>query len=136
MIPIWLALHSLIYPFRYASGTPYTKDDGNDDYDENEMAGVCPPMPFFNGIVKQDRQTAESIILYEDYPSPLFIDLTETDPSKQFTFVTRKNSQTISNQGVVTSASDYQRQQQKRLDKQLPAPLKEKLKQVIEKRIR
>jgi hypothetical protein len=61
LIPCWLALHSLIYPFRYASGTPYTRDDGG-DLDENEMAGVCPPMPFFNGIVKKDRETAVRII--------------------------------------------------------------------------
>ena len=37
LIPCWLALHSLIYPFKYANGTPYTRDDGNDD-DENEIA--------------------------------------------------------------------------------------------------
>ena len=28
LIPVWLAFHSLIYPFRYANGTPYTRDDG------------------------------------------------------------------------------------------------------------
>ena len=100
LIPIWLALHSLVYPFRYANGTPYTRDDGQDD-DDNEMAGVCPPMPFFNGIVKRDKATAIRIIEFEDYASPLFIDLTEDEPSKQFTFVNRKNSQVITNAGMV-----------------------------------
>ena len=81
LIPIWIALHSLIYPFRYANATPYTRDDGNDD-DENEMAGVCPPMPFFNGILRKDKSTAIRIIEYEDYTSPLFIDLTEKTVDK------------------------------------------------------
>ena len=79
LIPVWQALHSLVYPFRYASGTPYTRDDGADEDDENEMAGVCPPMPFFNGIIRKDKPTAVRIIEFEDYESPLFIDLTERD---------------------------------------------------------
>ena len=91
LIPIWLALHSLIYPFKYANGTPYTRDDKAEDDDENEMAGVCPPMPFFNGIVKDDFPTAKRIIEYEDYTSPLFIDVTEKDQQKVFSFVNRKN---------------------------------------------
>lgn len=77
LIQIWLALHSLIYPFKYANGTPYTRDDKAEDDDDNEMAGVCPPMPFFNGIVTKDYDTAKRIIEYEDYTSPLFIDLTK-----------------------------------------------------------
>ena len=77
LIPIWLALHSLIYPFRYASGTPYTRDEEDKDDDENEMAGVCPPMPFFNGIIAAGLKKAIHIIEFEDYPSPLFIDLTK-----------------------------------------------------------
>ena len=81
LIPVWLALHSLIYPFRYANGTPYTRDDGAED-DDNEMAGVCPPMPFFNGIIQKDKKLAVRIIEYEDYTSPLFIDLCETEPTK------------------------------------------------------
>ena len=100
LIPIWIALHSLIYPFRYANATPYTRDDGNDD-DENEMAGICPPMPFFNGIVKRDKALAMKIIEYEDYTSPLFIDLTEKTPDKQFHTLIRRNTQSTSNNGVV-----------------------------------
>ena len=46
-------------------------------------------MPFFNGIVKKDKLTAIRIIEFEDYASPLFIDLTEDEP---FTFINRKNS--------------------------------------------
>ena len=56
-------------------------------------------MPFFNGIVKRDKATAIRIIEFEDYASPLFIDLTEDEPAKQFTFVNRKNSQVITNAG-------------------------------------
>ena len=57
-------------------------------------------MPFFNGIIKEDKRCAIRIIEFEDYQSPLFIDLTERDPAKVFTFVNRKNSQQITNQGV------------------------------------
>ena len=78
LIPLWLALHSLVYPFKYANGTPYTRDDKADDDDENEMAGVCPPMPFFNGIVSRDYEFCKKIIEYEDYTSPLFVDVTKT----------------------------------------------------------
>ena len=49
-------------------------------------------MPFFNGIIKKDKHVAVRIIEFEDYQSPLFIDLTERDPSKVFSFVNRKNS--------------------------------------------
>jgi len=56
------------------------------------MAGVCPPMPFFNGIVKDDYATAKRIIEFEDYTSPLFIDLTAAEYKDQFHFVNRKNA--------------------------------------------
>lgn len=100
LIPIWLALHSLIYPLKYGMGTPYTRDDHADDDDENEMSNICPPMPFFNGIVKKDYKKAKEIIEYENYNSPLFIDLTTSDKNAMFHFVNRKNQQVISNQGV------------------------------------
>ena len=140
LIPIWLALHSLIYPFKYANGTPFTRDDHADDDDENEMAGVCPPMPFFNGIVKEDFGCAKRIIEYEDYTSPLFIDVTTKDPSQVFTFVNRKNQQVISNQGVarplgsnpgagVTTWEEFER---RRLDKSLPSAVREKLRKKID----
>ena len=48
-------------------------------------------MPFFNGIVRDDYETAKRIIEYEGYTSPLFVDLTEKDPVKQFHFVNRKH---------------------------------------------
>jgi len=57
-------------------------------------------MPFFNGIVKADYKKAKEIIEFEDYTSPLFIDLTESDKDRMFHFVNNKNSQVISNQGV------------------------------------
>jgi hypothetical protein len=37
------------------------KDSGGDD-DDNELASICPPMPFFNGIVKKDKGTTIRII--------------------------------------------------------------------------
>ena len=94
LIPLWLALHSLVYPFSYAHGTPYTRDDKAEDDDENEMAGVCPPMPFFNGIKAADYECAKRIIENEDYTSPLFIDVStrrQDDEHPQFHFVNRKN---------------------------------------------
>jgi len=100
IIPLWLALHSLVYPFKYANGTPYLRDDKAEDDDENEMASVCPPMPFFNGIILRDYETAKRIIEYEDYTSPLIIDLTKTKKDEehlQFHFVNRKNQQVITN---------------------------------------
>ena len=48
-------------------------------------------MPFFNGIVKDDFPTAKRIIEYEDYTSPLFIDVTQKDQQNVFSFVNRKN---------------------------------------------
>ena len=39
-------------------------------------------MPFFNGILRKDKSTAIRIIEYEDYTSPLFIDLTEKTVDK------------------------------------------------------
>ena len=90
LIPIWLALHSLIYPLKYGMGTPYTRDDHADDDDENEMSNICPPMPFFNGIVKADYKKAKEIIEYESYNSPLFIDVSPGN-KEIFHFVNRKN---------------------------------------------
>ena len=58
-------------------------------------------MPFFNGIVKRDKALAMKIIEYEDYTSPLFIDLTEKTPDKQFHTLIRRNTQSTSNNGVV-----------------------------------
>ena len=99
-------------------------------------------MPFFNGIVRRDKPTAVRIIEYEDYQSPLFIDLTERDPAKTFTFVNRKNSQSISNTGVSrqlgpggSAPGQLSKSEQKRIDKQLPTPVREKLRNLIEKRI-
>ena len=103
MIPFWLALNSLIYPLKYGTGTPYTRDDHAEDDDDNELNNVCPPMPFFNGIVKADYKKAKEIIEFEDYTSPLFIDLTESDINRKFHFVNNKNTQVISNQGVTNN---------------------------------
>ena len=58
------------------------------------MAGVCPPMPFFNGIKAADYECAKRIIENEDYTSPLFIDVStrrQDDEHPQFHFVNRKN---------------------------------------------
>ena len=136
LIPIWQALHSTIYPFRYAHGTPYRRDDGGDD-DDNEMAGVCPPMPFFNGIVRKDKDLAIRIIEFEDYPSPLFIDLTAEEPSKMFHFINRnqKNQNIINSQGLICNKNNQNDLEMRRLSKHLPCSVKDKLKSKIEKRL-
>ena len=136
LISIWMALNSLIYPFRYANGTPYTKDDGGDE-DDNEMARIAPPMmPFFNGIVKKDKHMAEHIIEYEDcHPSPLFIDISErSDPNKMYHFVNLSDTTMISTTGISLRASSGNNEQ-RRLAKQLPAKIRSYLKDVIELRI-
>ena len=90
-------------------------------------------MPFFNGIIKKDKPTAVRIIEYEDYTSPLFIDL--TDANRQFHFVNRQNTRLISNNGA-SQPAQFTQEEQKRLRKQLPGPVRDKLKTNIDRRIR
>ena len=93
------------------------------------MAAINPPMPIFNGIVKKDKELAERIIQYEDSPSPLIIDLTENqnDPEKMFHFVNRANQHVITTQGQ-SRALNNKAAQDKRLNKNLPTSVRDKLK--------
>ena len=81
-------------------------------------------MPIFNGIKKTDKDLAIRIIQYDDSASPLFIDLTESNPSQMFHFVR-------------TNAREQQREfiAERRLNKNLPTDLKKKLKKSIEEKI-
>ena len=101
------------------------------------MAGVCPPMPFFNGIVRKDKDLAIRIIEFEDYPSPLFIDLTAEEPSKMFHFINRnqKNQNIINSQGLICNKNNQNDFEMRRLSKHLPCSVKDKLKSKIEKRL-
>jgi len=101
------------------------------------MAGVCPPMPFFNGIVRKDKDLAIRIIEFEDYPSPLFIDLTAEEPSKMFHFINRhkKKQNLITSQGIICNKTNQSDLEMRRLSKHLPCSVKDKLKSKIEKRL-
>lgn len=88
-------------------------------------------MPFFNGIIMKDKGLAKRIIEFEDYTSPLFIDLTEK-PEKALDFVHRRNTHVITNAG---SERPMSKENHKRLHKQLPLPVKEKLFNNISKRM-
>lgn len=61
LVPIWMALHSLIYPFKYELGVPYQKDDLQED-DSNDLITICAPFPIFAGIIKQDKETLKRVI--------------------------------------------------------------------------
>lgn len=83
-MPVCMALHSLIYPFEYCTFAPFLINDGEEE-DINSLQQVSQPFTYFMGIAGSDYELVEKNILYDEYPSPVIIDL--RDGSYNFTRV-------------------------------------------------
>ena len=74
LLPVCMALHSLIYPLKYCIVVPFLASDNKETAISN-LQLVSQPFKYLIGISGQDADRVFKIIKRDEFKSPLIIDL-------------------------------------------------------------